>query len=60
LSFPRYQFQNTKSPELAFRTLLDSDGARDVSFRRVLAGYPWVNPDSTRVNKGIRKDLERL
>jgi hypothetical protein len=40
--------------------LLDSDGARDVSFRRVLAGYPWVNPDSTRVNKGIRKDLERL
>ncbi len=36
----RYQSRNTKAPELTFRALLISDGARDVSFRRVLAGYP--------------------
>jgi len=36
----RYESQTTKSPELAFRALLDGDGARDVSFERVLAGYP--------------------
>jgi hypothetical protein len=59
-SVERYESRNTKASELAFRALLDSDGARDVSFRRVPAGYPWVNPDSTRMNKGIRKELERL
>jgi hypothetical protein len=36
----RYESRTTKSPELAFRALLDGDGARDVSFERVLAGYP--------------------
>jgi hypothetical protein len=36
----RYESRNTKSPQLAFRALLDGDGARDVSFERVLAGYP--------------------
>jgi len=35
-----YESLTTKSPELAFRALLDGDGARDVSFDRVLAGYP--------------------
>jgi hypothetical protein len=34
--FPRYQFQNTKSPELIFSALLADDGARDVRFERVL------------------------
>jgi hypothetical protein len=36
----RYQFRVTKPPELAFRALLDGDGARDVRFRPVLSGYP--------------------
>jgi hypothetical protein len=37
---PSYQSRVTKSPELAFRALLESDGARDVRFERVLAGRP--------------------
>ena len=36
----RYQSRNTKPPELAFRALLDGDGARDVRFKRMLASYP--------------------
>jgi hypothetical protein len=31
-----YESQNTRSPELAFRALLESDGARAVRFERVL------------------------
>ena len=37
---PRYQSRNTKSPELAFHALLDSEGARDVCFERLVTGYP--------------------
>jgi hypothetical protein len=29
-----------ESSELTFRALLDGDGTRDVSFERVLAGFP--------------------
>ncbi len=36
----RYQSQVTKLPELAFHALLESDGARDVCFERVLAVRP--------------------
>ena len=32
----RYQFQNTKSPELIFSALLADDGAGNVRFERVL------------------------
>ncbi len=37
---PSYPSRVTKSPELAFHVLLESDGARDVRFKRVLAGRP--------------------
>ncbi len=36
---PRYEYRNTKPPELAFHALLESDGARGVRFERVPAGY---------------------
>jgi hypothetical protein len=36
LFLARYQFQNTKAPELIFSALLGNDGARDVHFDRAL------------------------
>jgi hypothetical protein len=34
---PRYECQNTKSPEWIFRALMGDDGARDVRFDRALS-----------------------
>ena len=33
----RYQFQNTKSPELIFSALVGDDGTRNVRFERALS-----------------------
>jgi ACR3 family arsenite transporter len=38
LTLPRYQSRVTNPPELAFRALLGSDGARDVRFERAISG----------------------